>query len=191
MSSSAGGGGGLAPSQQVLDRMMVPSQQDLDRMTPSQQDLERMLRARIMSGELSVDFGDEDGAAAVGSFLAGAVSGHKLCNTCGKVDPPQRCGGCLRTAYCGRKCQKAHWPSHKAECAQFAVEGGETSLHGRILDRVRALNRAKIEKSTAARFRVVAAVYASQGRDAAAAESRRLHEADASPAGREFYTQHP
>jgi hypothetical protein len=29
----------------------------------------------------------------------------------------KRCGACLRAYYCGRECQKAHWPTHKADCA--------------------------------------------------------------------------
>ncbi len=150
-----------------------------------------MLRARIARGELGADLGSEDwGGAAVGGFLADALAGNKLCNTCGKVDPPQRCGGCLRTAYCGRPCQKAHWPSHKAECAQFTIEGGDASVQGRILDRLRALTKVDLEESTSALFRAVATINSSQGKAAALAELLRLQEADASPAGSEFYAQH-
>ena len=30
----------------------------------------------------------------------------------------ERCGACLRVAYCGRKCQAAHWKAgHKGECS--------------------------------------------------------------------------
>jgi hypothetical protein len=27
-----------------------------------------------------------------------------------------RCGACKKVVYCGRACQKAHWPMHKAQC---------------------------------------------------------------------------
>ena len=31
----------------------------------------------------------------------------------------ERCGACLRVAYCGRKCQAAHWKAgHKSECGR-------------------------------------------------------------------------
>ncbi len=30
----------------------------------------------------------------------------------------KRCGACRRVYYCGRDCQKAHWRTHKADCAR-------------------------------------------------------------------------
>ena len=44
-----------------------------------------------------------------------------------------RCGSCARVAYCGEKCQKAHWPAHKAAClgdTKARVLAGEGELAG-------------------------------------------------------------
>ena len=44
-----------------------------------------------------------------------------------------RCGSCARVAYCGQKCQKAHWPAHKATCLKDTVarvHAGEGELAG-------------------------------------------------------------
>jgi len=30
----------------------------------------------------------------------------------------EKCGACFGVAYCGKACQKAHWPAHKAACAE-------------------------------------------------------------------------
>ncbi len=38
------------------------------------------------------------------------------CVVCGKADHTRACSGCKMTAYCGRDCQKIHWPQHKAVC---------------------------------------------------------------------------
>ena len=31
------------------------------------------------------------------------------------------CSGCQTAIYCGRACQRAHWPEHKATCKQTAT----------------------------------------------------------------------
>ena len=37
------------------------------------------------------------------------------CSRCG--DPASmKCSRCFRTHYCGRDCQRAHWPTHKLKC---------------------------------------------------------------------------
>ena len=44
------------------------------------------------------------------------VSCLSPCVVCGKADHTRTCSGCKLTAYCGRECQKKHWPQHKAVC---------------------------------------------------------------------------
>ena len=45
-----------------------------------------------------------------------SVSCVSPCVVCGKADHTRACSGCKLTAYCGRDCQKKHWPQHKAVC---------------------------------------------------------------------------
>ena len=39
-----------------------------------------------------------------------------ICDTCGKENPPLRCGQCRCNFYCDRECQKKDWKSHKGIC---------------------------------------------------------------------------
>ena len=51
---------------------------------------------------------------------------EKVCATCG--DPSTtRCGKCHAVKYCSARCQKSHWPTHKAVCAVAPVPGGATA----------------------------------------------------------------
>lgn len=62
---------------------------------------------------------DMSGVGAVG----GGLSGNQ-CATCGKKGPPsnksklQKCGRCMKVAYCSVKCQQADWKQHKRNCAK-------------------------------------------------------------------------
>ena len=57
------------------------------------------------------------------------------CGSCGAeltLETGNKCGSCARIAYCGKACQKAHWPEHKAAClaaTQARVFAGEGELH--------------------------------------------------------------
>ena len=47
----------------------------------------------------------------------------KQCEYCGSQEAAPgeklvRCAACSQVRYCGRQCQQAHWPSHKAACLQ-------------------------------------------------------------------------
>ena len=52
---------------------------------------------------------------------------QKCCWGCGKPPMrPMKCSKCLCAQYCGRECQKVHWPVHKLWClmeVQRIVEG--------------------------------------------------------------------
>jgi hypothetical protein len=37
----------------------------------------------------------------------------------------KKCAGCLVIFYCGKKCQVAHWPAHRAECAKTVAGKGK------------------------------------------------------------------
>ena len=45
----------------------------------------------------------------------------EACSQCGAAEPPHRCTGCRKTAYCSRKCQQAHWVAggHKHDCKKL------------------------------------------------------------------------
>ena len=48
-----------------------------------------------------------------------AVFIEKLCRVCGKGDNGEKLFSCVRCGnvyYCGKQCQKAHWPHHKPDC---------------------------------------------------------------------------
>ena len=44
-------------------------------------------------------------------------------STCANCGTPAslRCGKCKILTYCGRQCQKAHWPAHKALCRESKI----------------------------------------------------------------------
>jgi hypothetical protein len=46
----------------------------------------------------------------------------KTCDVCGKEGELHKCGGCGRTRYCGKDCQKSDWKNHKAECKRTSEE---------------------------------------------------------------------
>lgn len=40
------------------------------------------------------------------------------CAVCGSTDDPKTCSVCAIVQYCSKKCQKAHWPTHKQACRE-------------------------------------------------------------------------
>jgi tetratricopeptide (TPR) repeat protein len=53
------------------------------------------------------------------------------CAACGKeLDKPKFCARCKKVAYCGAECQKAHWKTHKNECAAAAAAAAASGAAG-------------------------------------------------------------
>jgi hypothetical protein len=46
----------------------------------------------------------------------------KACDVCGKEGELHKCGGCGRTRYCGKDCQKSDWKNHKEICKKTSEE---------------------------------------------------------------------
>jgi hypothetical protein len=74
------------------------------------------------------------------------------CGSCGvelTLETGSKCGSCARIAYCGKACQKAHWPEHKAACLEATrarVFAGEGELHVGAEQRLRhAMEKARRE----------------------------------------------
>ena len=69
-----------------------------------------------------------------GPFVLDLHCGHcgrELSNAPGSTD--KRCAGCTRVGYCGKVCQRAHWPEHKIVCEEAAAArtwAGEGELAG-------------------------------------------------------------
>jgi len=41
---------------------------------------------------------------------------ERVCAACSSLGPARQCGRCRAVHYCGRPCQRQHWPSHKSVC---------------------------------------------------------------------------
>jgi MYND finger len=57
--------------------------------------------------------------------LAGKVVRSRTLSCCAAcnafLDSPKRCGACDRVVYCGKACQRADWPTHKALCRSLTA----------------------------------------------------------------------
>lgn len=55
---------------------------------------------------------------------------YRICNTCGKQDPPMHCSKCSLNFYCDEKCQLQDWNQHKLRCGNIdgPVESGHAAL---------------------------------------------------------------
>lgn len=51
------------------------------------------------------------------------LDGHRPCSSdnCGGREAQQKCSRCQCAWYCGKSCQKRHWPIHKAKCLAHAA----------------------------------------------------------------------
>jgi hypothetical protein len=65
-------------------------------------------------------------------FIPREVPNGKICSGCGMVshDPKldfKRCQQCRINYYCGKLCQRIHWPTHKDTCSRLAGKADEAS----------------------------------------------------------------
>ncbi|KAG2491412.1 hypothetical protein HYH03_010201 [Edaphochlamys debaryana] len=97
----------------------------------------------LLAAGAKADLQDNDGCSALqmcrfhpaiqGLINAAHVHGvrpgrEKVCAQCGKDGAPKVCAGCGGAVrYCSRECQKAHWPSHKAECGKSRAAAAGSS----------------------------------------------------------------
>jgi len=71
-----------------------------------------------------------------------SMSTHELtiCNNCGVGGVSLfKCGKCRKVQYCGAKCQKEHWRTHKPLCGDMVQPGGTTAYtfsHKHVSDAV-------------------------------------------------------
>ena len=59
------------------------------------------------------------------------------CSVCKRTENTKRCSGCYFVWYCGRRCQKEHWPRHQEECKVITAlivlsQVGSIILHYRL-----------------------------------------------------------
>lgn len=77
---------------------------------------------RLMGAEVAESLGGEDFEIVDTSSMTGSIEEcpamqRSACVQCGRTDTPtRRCGGCHTAHYCGRACQLAAWPAHRATC---------------------------------------------------------------------------
>lgn len=70
---------------------------------------------------------DSDSALAI-SLLGSCINGQRgfhddnSCAACGQEKVSSKCSSCKSVQYCGRHCQKIHWPYHKKECDELAKQ---------------------------------------------------------------------
>lgn len=63
------------------------------------------------------------------SILEQSINGQHMaardstpCDTCADPEAKKKCSVCHMVAYCNEECQKMHWPVHKKECKDLAVQ---------------------------------------------------------------------
>ena len=70
-----------------------------------------------------------DGTTTRVNMITGTHSAI-ACARCGFLAAKmQTCGGCGILHYCGRDCQKAHWPAHKARCKSIRENLARQGVH--------------------------------------------------------------
>jgi len=72
------------------------------------------------------------------------------CAWCGARDVDLTCSRCMSVIYCGRQCQRAHWPGHKAQCGRKTAEPTPGPSAG---EAERGAERAEARKEEEEQFR--------------------------------------
>ena len=62
------------------------------------------------------------GSSAAGSGQTAGKCANPDCNT--PNAPVLPCGGCAAVSYCGKKCQREHWQTHKPRCRPLDTKQG-------------------------------------------------------------------
>ncbi|OQV17960.1 Ankyrin repeat and MYND domain-containing protein 2 [Hypsibius exemplaris] len=69
------------------------------------------------------------GASGSMGILEQSINGQHMpdrdaapCDTCCDPAAKKKCSSCKMVSYCNEECQKMHWPVHKKECADLAVQ---------------------------------------------------------------------
>ena len=63
--------------------------------------------------------------SAADAAVKAATRGRRFaCAACGALPaqdatPFQKCAACTAVTYCGKECQRAHWPAHRADCKKL------------------------------------------------------------------------
>ena len=74
----------------------------------------------------------------------------KLCGHCGKAGATKRCGCCSLAHYCGRECQRAHWPVHKCLCRAGGYSNYLKNLEGQTRKQSELLKRSGVAEDVIA-----------------------------------------
>ena len=97
--------------------------------------------------------GDDKSMVALARHVAGEDSdlytfvsfASGRCAMC-MADAPFKCKRCVKVAYCGVECQRAHWPTHKGVCVPAGGAGAGAPHRSRRTVRRRTARRSRTNR---------------------------------------------